>query len=226
MYPISQQQSGEFDSQSLQYHQQFTDATSLHIAPTSDYDNSARRHSVHTYSLAEDPSITLNYSYPPIHDQSYDYSDTQTQIHLHAPVPVPVPYGPPHVANSSRQITPPYVDQTYYDQHVPYPPSLNQAPPPTTTANTDILDYYANAPQLLFPTPSELLTDLSTPSAPISATLSSSLSHPTQREQSQSSERSNETPASAAPNTSKTESQRKARQRAVAEEIGFIPTDP
>ncbi|KAG1826002.1 uncharacterized protein BJ212DRAFT_318017 [Suillus subaureus] len=36
----------------------------------------------------------------------------------------------------------------------------------------------------------------------------------------------NQAPASAAPNTSKTESQRKARQRAVAEEIGFIPTDP
>ncbi|KAG2159932.1 uncharacterized protein EDB93DRAFT_1052351, partial [Suillus bovinus] len=90
--------------------------------------------------------------------------------------------------------------------------------------NTDILDYYANAPQLLFPTPSELLTDLSTSSVPISS--SSSLPHPTQREQSQSSERSNEHPASAVPNTSKTESQRKARQRAVAEEIGFIPTDP
>ncbi|KAG1783881.1 hypothetical protein EV702DRAFT_946136, partial [Suillus placidus] len=89
--------------------------------------------------------------------------------------------------------------------------------------STDILDYYANAPQLLFPTPSELLTDLSTPSAQISATLSSSLPHPTQ---SQSSERNNEAPVSTAPNTSKTESQRKARQRAVAEEIGFIPTDP
>ncbi|KAG1833873.1 hypothetical protein EV424DRAFT_1296132, partial [Suillus variegatus] len=98
----------------------------------------------------------------------------------------------------------------------------------STTINTDILDYYANAPQLLFPTPSELLTDLSTPSAQIPTTLSasSSLSHQTQREQSQSSERSTEPPTSAAPNTSKTESQRKARQRAVAEEIGFIPTDP
>ncbi|KAG2350432.1 hypothetical protein BDR05DRAFT_1054551 [Suillus weaverae] len=215
MYPIS---SPDFVSQ---YHQQFTDATTLHLAPGSDYSNSTRRHSVDAYGLSEDASIPLNYSYPSI--QSYDYSETQAQMHLHAPVPVPVPYGPPHVANTSRQITPPYVEQTYYDHHLPYPPSLNQAPPPPTTTSTDILDYYANAPQLLFPTPSELLTDLSTPSAQISTTLSSSLHHPTQ---SQSTERSDEAPVSTAPNTSKTESQRKARQRAVAEEIGFIPTDP
>jgi hypothetical protein len=183
MYP-------DFDSQ---YHNHFTD--------TSDY-NTTRRHSVDAFGLAEDPSIALNYSY-----QSYDYSETQAQLHLHAPVPVPVSYGPPHLANSSRQITPPYIEQTYYDNHVPPP------------ANTNILDYYANAPQLLFPTPSELLTDLSTPSAQISTL-------PTQREQSQTSERSTEPPVSTPPNTSKTESQRKARQRAVAEEIGFIPTDP
>lgn len=162
-----------------------------------------------TFGLAEDP---LNYSY-----QSYDYSDTQAQLQLHAPVPVQVPYGPPQVANSTRQITPPYMEHmSYYDNQVAYPPAVNQAP----AANTDILDYYANAPQLLFPTPSELLTDLSTPSAQIATSL------PTQREQSQTSERSTEPPVSTPPNTSKTESQRKARQRAVAEEIGFIPTDP
>ncbi|KAG1744898.1 hypothetical protein EDD22DRAFT_958579 [Suillus occidentalis] len=166
-----------------------------------------RRHSIDAFGLAEDP---LNYPY-----QSYDYSDTQAQLQLHAPVPVQVPYGPPQVANSSRQITPPYMEQTaYYDNHVAYPPAV------TPAANTDILDYYAHAPQLLFPTPSELLTDLSTPSAPIATSL------PTQREQSQTSERSTEAPVSTPPNTSKTESQRKARQRAVAEEIGFIPTDP
>lgn len=207
-----------------QYHQQFTDPTSLHLAPSSDYNNTTARRD--PYGLPEDPSIPLNYSYPSI--PSYDYSDTQVQPELHLHTPVPVPYGPPHVPHFSRQITPPYVEQTYYDHHVPYPASLNQAHPQSTTINTDILNYYANAPQLLFPTPSELLTDLSTPSAQIPPTLSasSSLSHQTQREQSQSSERSTEPPTSAAPNTSKTESQRKARQRAVAEEIGFIPTDP
>jgi hypothetical protein len=187
MYPT------DFDSQ---YHQQFTDT--LHLP-------NYRRHSTDAFGLAEDP---LNFSY-----QSYDYSDTQAQLQLHAPVPVQVPYGPPQVANSSRQITPPYT--AYYDNHVAYPPSV------TPAADTNILDYYANAPQMLFPTPSELLTDLSTPTAQISAT-----SLPTQREQSQTSERSIEAPVSTPPNTSKTESQRKARQRAVAEEIGFIPTDP
>ncbi|KAG2154912.1 hypothetical protein DEU56DRAFT_878272 [Suillus clintonianus] len=201
MYPT------DFDSQ---YPQQFTDPNTLH-----DYNNPIqRRQSIDVYAIPEDPSIPLNYSYPSI---SYDYPDPQAQVHLHAPVPVPVPYGPPHVPNASRQPTPPYVEQPYYDHQIPYPPSVPQS---ANTSNPNILDYYANAPQLLFPTPSELLTDLSTTSVPISAT-----SLP-QREQSQSSEHSADPPVSAAPNTSKTESQRKARQRAVAEEIGFIPTDP
>ncbi|KAG1755215.1 uncharacterized protein EDB91DRAFT_280448 [Suillus paluster] len=225
MYPISQP--GEFDSQPLTYPHD----ASFHLPPSSDYINIgiARRQSADTYGIAQDTSITLNYSYPPV---SYDYPEIQTQVHLHAPVPVPASYGPPHLENSSRQHTPPYLEQPYYEgtnnHHVPYPPSLNQAlqlPTGASTTNTNILDYYANAPQLLFPTPSELLTDLSTASTPISTALSSSLPS-AQREQSQSSEHSDEAPASAAPTTSKTESQRKARQRAVAEEIGFIPTDP
>ncbi|KAG2090772.1 uncharacterized protein F5147DRAFT_658098 [Suillus discolor] len=218
MYPISQQPSANFYSQ---YYQQFADDTSWHPAPSSDYYNGTRQHSVETYGLAEDASIALNYSCPPI--QSYDYSEMKAQMHLHAPVPVP--YGLPHVANPSRQIHTPYVEQTYYGHHVPYPPFVNQTPGPTTT-NTNILDYYANAPQLLLPTPSELPTDLSIPFAQISTTLSSSLSHSTQHEQSQSSERSNEPLTSAAPNTNKTESRRGALQRTVAEEIGFIPTNP
>ncbi|KAG1803892.1 uncharacterized protein HD556DRAFT_1227116 [Suillus plorans] len=143
-------------------------------------------------------------------------------MHLHAPVPVP--YGLPHVANPSRQIHTPYVEQTYYGHHVPYPPFLNQTPGPTTT-NTNILDYYANAPQLLLPTPSELPTDLSILFAQIPTTLSSSLFYPTQHEQSQSSERSNEPLTSAAPNTNKTESRRGALQRTVAEEIAIFYSD-
>lgn len=217
MYPISQQPSANFYSQ---YYQQFADDTSWHPAPSSDYCNGTRQHSIETYGLAEDASIALNYSYPPI--QPYDYSEMKAQMHLHAPVPVP--YGLPHVANPSRQIHTPYVEQTYYSHHVPYPPFLHQTPGPTTT-NTNI-DYDANAPQLLLPTPSELPTDLSIPFAQISTTFSSSLSHPTQHEQSQSSERSNEPSTSAAPNTNKTESRREALQRTVAEEIGFIPTNP
>ncbi|OAX42387.1 hypothetical protein K503DRAFT_710765 [Rhizopogon vinicolor AM-OR11-026] len=220
MYPIPQPD--EFDSQvlfNLQYPQDFTDIRS-HYPPSANYIHTSRPPSIDVYDTAEDTSIPLNYSYPPI---QYDYAETQTQEHLHAPAPVPIPYRSPHLTNSSRHHSSPYVGHGYEgtnNHHAPYP---HLADGSTTDINHD---YYTNAPQYLFPTPSELLTDLSADSAPISTALHSPLAHPTQRAHSQSSERGIEAPAPARPAASKAESQRKARQRAIAEEIGFTPTDP
>jgi hypothetical protein len=231
MYPIPQ--ASEFDSQAmhnLQYDHVFSDTT-LHHAQSADYMNTSRRSSMDVYGVGEDMSTTLNYSYPPV---PCNYVETQTQVHLHAPVPVPIiPYCSPHAANSRRQHPSPYVEQGYEgtnNSHTPYPQALSLANSSMTT-NTSILDsdYFTNSAQFLFPTPSELLKNISAASTPIFSALPSSLAHPTQRAHSQSTEHSIGTPASTAPapkTVNKAESQRKARQRAIAEEIGFVPTDP
>ncbi|KAH7883650.1 hypothetical protein F5I97DRAFT_1782108, partial [Phlebopus sp. FC_14] len=75
-------------------------------------------------------------------------------------------------------------------------------------------------PQLLFPTPSELLTDLAA-SAPLPRPPSRSEPHLDHTPLQSSPQHSPDPPLA-----NKSESQRKARQRAVAEEIGFTPTDP
>jgi len=61
---------------------------------------------------------------------------------------------------------------------------------------------YAYHPQMLVPTPSELLGAIAPPPPPIPRR------------------------APPEPTANRTETQRRARQRAVAEEIGFVPTDP
>lgn len=224
MFPIPQPTAGEFDSQSmfdLQYPQDFTDTRLDNYAG---YMNISKRSSVDVCGAGEfDASIALNYLCPPT---PYEYVETPTQVHLHAPVPVSIPYPSLHITNSSRQHSSPCVEQGSEgtNNYHTYPQTLSQST--GSTSNTNVLDYYTNAPQFLFPTPSELLTDLSAASAPISTVPPPSLAHPTQHAHSQSSEHSIEAPASVAPAANKAESQRKARQRAIAEEIGFIPTDP
>jgi len=89
-----------------------------------------------------------------------------------------------------------------------YPPTLvhpdaRHTPSPERTLLTvqpNLLDVYANAPRTTFPTPSELLTYI-TSRDPLGNMI------PPDSEK-------------------KVETQRKARQRAVAESIGFPPTDP
>ena len=224
MFPTPQPTAGDLDSQTMfdpQYAQGFTDTRLDHYV---DYMSISRRSSVDVCGAGElDPSIALNYLYQPT---PYDYVETQAQEHLHAPVPVSIPYRSTHITNSSPQHSSPCVEQGSEgtNNHHTYHQTLSQST--GSTSNTNVHDYYTNAPQSLFPTPSELLTDLSAASAPISTVLPPSLAHPTQRAHSQSSEHSIEAPTSVAPAANKAESQRKARQRAIAEEIGFIPTDP
>lgn len=176
--------------------------------------NPTRPSSIDLYGTGEDTSIALSY----LHDYP--------EVHLHAPVPASIPYCPPHLANPSQHSSP-CVEQGYEGTNnicAPYPQATLLST--STTTNTNSLDYYTNAPQFLFPTPSELLTDLSTASVPTSTVFPSPLARTTQRVHSQSTEHSAEAPASPAPPANKAENQRKARQRAIAEEIGFIPTDP
>ncbi|KAH7915824.1 hypothetical protein BJ138DRAFT_1054046 [Hygrophoropsis aurantiaca] len=155
------------------------------------------------------PHINLNYNYAS-HSPSY-----QQQSHLHAPMPLAPQFPPPP---PPRQAAP----AISHTEHVLYPP----VPAPS------LLDYYSTSSQMLFPTPSELLTDLATfdthsrVSDPVvtPAVLPAPEASPSAQVHTDLSELSEN--GSAATNVNKTESQRKARQRAVAEEIGFTPTDP
>lgn len=104
---------------------------------------------------------------------------------------------------------------TYYypqDTDLSYTPISQQLVYPRRT--DPVLDYY---PQPLFPTPSELLSNITNP--PDSRVYSPP---PPQTSRHQSPDPD----TAAAPAVNKSESQRKARQRAIAEEIGFTPTDP
>jgi hypothetical protein len=114
-------------------------------------------------------------------------------IPLHAPVPRPDQYATPqYIASLAvRQLTPLPLNnniniESTAKQKYPQQPSL--------------LDGY---PQLMFPTPSELLNDLA--------------AHDDAVAQQAREETETET---------RHETQRKARQRALAESIGFTPTDP
>ena len=113
---------------------------------------------------------------------------------LHAPVPRPHrmasdPYiATQHPASLARQLTP-----------LPRNIDGQDTSKPQFPQQPSLLDDY---PQLMFPTPSELLHDLTARDGAV-----------VQARQETESE-------------TKYESQRKARQRALAESIGFTPTDP
>ncbi|KIK94916.1 hypothetical protein PAXRUDRAFT_827529 [Paxillus rubicundulus Ve08.2h10] len=177
-----------------------------------------RRQPMDTSTRSLEPGLALNYTYL---DTSYVPSHHMAQ--LHSPVPL-------HLSHSL-----PHSDALRHGQATPI---TNAFPTVQTTASTapSMLEYYAAAPQLLFPTPSELLTDL--------ASVSPSSHHRQPSHQHDLPEMQSHTQSPPLPQTSrqqtpedtsavlpsgaanKTESQRKARQRAVAEEIGFTPTDP
>ena len=213
MYPIP-----ELDSQSmlnLQYPQDFSDNTFHHPV----YTNTTRRPSIDVYGAAQDMSPTLDY--PALHIP-YDFSETPTHVHLHAPVPVPIIH-PTYEENYSPSYG---YEGGYEGSNSNYAKCPQLLSPASGAMNTATLDYYTNSPQLLFQTPSELLTNLSAATAPMSTGLPFTSVHPTRRVQSQSSGRSIDAPISPPRAVNKAESQRKARQRAIAEEIGFIPTDP
>ncbi|KAL6310018.1 hypothetical protein BKA93DRAFT_745790 [Sparassis latifolia] len=148
--------------------------------------------------------------------------DCPPQLPLHAPIPIsgystliapPIPLSPtpPTPVGSTSPTTSPHDS-----------PSSSQG----SSSGTNPLDIYGNAPQVTFPTPSELLTDLA--ACGRNGTGLSDLRPPAPASSSE--------PASvdeAAPATKKTksggkhaETQRKVYFRAVAESVGFQPTDP
>ncbi|KAF8140197.1 hypothetical protein EV363DRAFT_1426621 [Boletus edulis] len=118
----------------------------------------------------------------------------------------------------------PYLEHTYLPLHFRDPVRLPTPVPDADLSFTPISQQliYPTARRVhLFPTPSELLSNISHRRQSCPRDISEP--RPTSRQQSPDAD------TSAAPlNTSvtKTESQRKARQRAIAEEIGFTPTDP
>ena len=143
----------------------------------------------------------------------------------------------------------------HYPQHPIYldiPPPLLRPPTPfpdtdlaftpisqhLTTRRVDpnhtqdsMLDYYATTSQHLFPTPSELLSNINHRPQPCPRDISESRpygqpSPPPPQTRRQQTPDAGTTTAPLNNAVNKTESQRKARQRAIAEEIGFNPTDP
>ncbi|KAG9314418.1 hypothetical protein JVU11DRAFT_5215 [Chiua virens] len=127
-----------------------------------------------------------------------------------------------------------FLDNPYLQRHARPPTPIPSFPhlgyPPTrrsvSTPNTG-LDYYPAASQPLFPTPSELLSDINQrhqPDVPGSDSRSYLPSPPPPQTSKHQSPVDITMPSNTVVN--KTESQRKARQRAIAEEIGFTPTDP
>ncbi|KAG6326384.1 hypothetical protein ID866_12705 [Astraeus odoratus] len=162
------------------------------------YDRSDDMYSKHVPS--SEYNMPLNYSYP-------------SHTHLHAPVP-------------HQSYTFPSIDQSVQD------PCSDEYQPFARSA----LDYYASSAQLLFPTPSELLSStanlapsssdhhpLPVPAPPGQAAVEG---YTSSLPEVQKHDRRPQASTSAGPAVNKTETQRKARQRAVAEEIGFTPTDP
>ncbi|KAF8446003.1 hypothetical protein L210DRAFT_905867 [Boletus edulis BED1] len=146
-------------------------------------------------------------------DPSYPYLEhTYLPLHFRDPVRLPTP-----VPDADLSFTP-------ISQQLIYPTARRVVGPAE-------LDYYNATSQHLFPTPSELLSNIShrRQSCPRDISEPRPYVQPSPPPPQTSRQQSPDADTSAAPlNTSvtKTESQRKARQRAIAEEIGFTPTDP
>lgn len=155
----------------------------------------------------------------PYRDLSYAYLDNP-YLHLRPQSGAVRP--PTPIPDTDLAFTP-------ISQQLIYPATRRVDPNPTPDPN--MLDYYAATSQPLFPTPSELLSNINHqhPSCTRDVSEPRPYMQPsppppqTSRQQSPAADTST-APLSSAVN--KTESQRKARQRAIADEIGFNPTDP
>ncbi|KIM85262.1 hypothetical protein PILCRDRAFT_817261 [Piloderma croceum F 1598] len=205
----------EYEVQTVQYTSSSPEDNSS-LYPPGYYDNSASS-SVTSFDedtfnshLGVHEELTLRYPEPqvwpsqaPVYDPpslgplqiSVPDAIYAPDMPLHAPVPRPHrmssdPYLATHHATSlARQVTP----QAHHNTDGQNTPKTNFPQQPS------LLDDY---PQLMFPTPSELLHDLAAHDDAVAQN----------REEND-------------PET-RHESQRKARQRALAESIGFTPTDP
>lgn len=203
------------------------------------------------YLQAQSPSA---YSFPP----SASAPSTSGAPHVPAvPIYAPVPLSPfstlvspisPLSQAASDSVTAP---QATSRQPTPAEVPVSPASPTTASSNQSVsapvtaeqspLEYYGNAPQVMFPTPSELLTELNArgasgftgePSRKASVSGPSASSDATAPEAAPSKsakvKNGSQAPASPAAPAPKpqTETQRKAYFRRVAEAVGFPPTDP
>lgn len=140
-------------------------------------------------------------------------------LNLHAPIPLHTYTFPSSAPSSSSSSSSSSSETLLY-------PCID-----TPHAGISPLEYYPTQTQLLFPTPSELLCstrpllDSLQLTAPLALPQPTSTSTPTPAPASTPASPSVHLPTADVP-PPKTETQRKARQRAVAEEIGFTPTDP
>ena len=201
------------------------------------------------------------YSFPPAPSPSPGGAAHVSPVQIYAPVPVSPystlvsPISPlskaasetalapeaagagssvPHaVEATSRQSTPEEVPRI-----APAPTSSGKSGSGPVTAEQSPLEYYGNAPQVMFPTPSQLLSELSArdASGPIGessrkASVSNTpISRDTKAPEATSSKNAksrdgSQGPAVPAPKPP-AETQRKAYFRRVAEAVGFPPTDP
>lgn len=152
-----------------------------------------------------------------------NYEVAPDELPLYAPVPVNGPTYPSVLSNAN--------DAT----GASYPPSYSGSESdaeiadskPTDPTEENPLDVYLDAPQVLFPTPSELLTDLNTRSE-------ASARAETQPAEKSPASSSSTSSSSSALGKRKREArekpenlnQRKAYFRSVSENVGFTITDP
>ncbi|KAI0038656.1 hypothetical protein FA95DRAFT_1567614 [Auriscalpium vulgare] len=126
--------------------------------------------------------------------------DTVTATQLPAPADIPI-YSPVPISGNWPILTDPSSaaspSHAVAAVHAATPLPLPHAPPPAIDLRPDLLEVYANAPRAVFPTPSDLLRNFD-----------------------------KRRPAPLPDADKKGETQRKVRQRIVAEAIGFPPTDP
>ncbi|KAI9572908.1 hypothetical protein HD554DRAFT_1386144 [Boletus coccyginus] len=165
----------------------------------------------------DDPALSLTYPYPFL-----------AAPQVHSPLPL-------HLRSQSASARPPTpvtdadLSFTPISQQLVYPATRHIDPSPPAEAPPTMLDYYAATSQQLFPTPSELLSNINLNHRQSCQRHVSDYRQPSPPPPQASRQPSPDPDTSTAPpnNTlNKTESQRKARQRAIAEEIGFTPTDP
>lgn len=176
---------------------------------------------LHTY---RHDGLSLSYSY-------LDNPYLAIPQHVHSPVPL-------HLRQSDpvRHPTPaPDTDLSFtpISQQLIYPSTrrIDPSPPAPHSTPPAMLDFYAATSQQLFPTPSELLSNINHTQQPCQRDICESRPYmqPSPPPPQTSRQQSPDVDTSIAPlngAVNKTESQRKARQRAMAEEIGFTPTDP
>ncbi|KZT75192.1 hypothetical protein DAEQUDRAFT_761136 [Daedalea quercina L-15889] len=201
----------------------------------------------YTESLYIQPQPVTSYSFPPISDSAPSTSNATYHhpVPLHAPIPVSPystlisPVSPLSQATNDNASTAPAEFSDTKDSLDSPPPSPaasgpNTAAPPVT-AEQSPLEYYGNAPQVMFPTPSELLTELSArdaagkssePGRKATASDSSEASEAQPPAAPAKGGKSKKTGDAVAPPKPPSETQRKAYFRKVAESVGFAPTDP